>query len=137
MPFDTTNLHRPTVTSLPPQPPERGGGGPLRIHVQIDITDRRASRAAPPRFGVLKLLLVLILLAAIFGCQAHAQPSTWDSYPFGSGTNYSGTDAKGGQWTGRSYQNGGTTYFDAAGPDGQHRHCQSYMVGSVTHTTCD
>jgi hypothetical protein len=137
MPFDTTGRRQPTITVLPPQPPERGGP-PLRIHVQIELVDRRPPGGwRRPRFGVLKLLLVLILLVAIFGCSAHAQPTSWSSYPFGSGTNYSGTDARGGEWSGRSYDMGGTTFFDADGPDGQHRHCQSYELGSVTRTTCD
>ena len=40
MPFDTTKLRQPTVTVLPPTPPDRGDG-PRRIHVQIEIVDRR------------------------------------------------------------------------------------------------
>jgi hypothetical protein len=86
---------------------------------------------------ILKLFVAMLILVAIFGCAAHAQPSSWQSYPFGSGRNYTGTDAKGGQWTGRSYDMGGTTFFDADGPNGQRRHCQSYQLGSVAHTTCD
>jgi hypothetical protein len=67
---------------------------------------------------------------------AHAQPSEWRSYPFGGGTNYYGTDAKGREWTGRSYDLGDTTYFDAAGPDGKHVHCSSYVLGADTITRC-
>jgi hypothetical protein len=136
MPFDTTGLRRPdNVVHLPPIAPDRGRGRPRRIH--IDIVDRRSRPTTRSRFVILKLFVALLIPVAIFGCAAHAQPSIWNSYPFGSGTNYNGMDAKGGQWSGRSYDMGTTTFFDADGPDGQHRHCQSYMVGSVTHTICD
>jgi hypothetical protein len=137
MPFDATHLRRPAhMVHLPPVMPEGGGGGPRRIHVQIEIIDRRSPPTPLPRVELLKLLVALILLVAIFGCAAHAQPTSWQSYPFGSGRNYTGTDARGGQWSARSYQNGGTTYFDATGPDGRNQHCQSYELGSQTITEC-
>jgi hypothetical protein len=61
---------------------------------------------------VLPLILVLILLALLFG-RGHAQPSSWSSHELG-----------------------GTTYFDAEGPNGQRQHCESYRLGSTTYTDC-
>jgi hypothetical protein len=81
MPFDTTKLRQPTVTVLPPAPPERGGG-PQRVHIEIVITDQRAPPRRGYRFGTLTLwLLVLALALALFGCTAHAQPSQWSPSP--------------------------------------------------------
>jgi hypothetical protein len=72
----------------------------------------------------------------LIGLAAHAQPSEWRSYPFGSGTNYYGRDAQGREWTGRSYQQGDITYFHAEGPDGRHLHCESSTLGIDTTTRC-
>jgi hypothetical protein len=77
-------------------------------------------------------LLVLLLLAAL----AHAQPTQWQSYREGFLTRYQGTDAQGGSWTGMSYQQGATSYFDASGPDGQQQHCRSWQQGWQTFTEC-
>ena len=91
MPFDPTPLHKlgDRVTIQPPtrvgsvdnfirtSPPERGGGGPIRVHVviEIEVTDRRARpQPSGSRLGTITLALVLALLAlALFGCTAHAQ----------------------------------------------------------------
>jgi hypothetical protein len=80
---------------LPPRPPERGGGGAQRIHVQIEITDRRAQPTQRSRGGVLQLLVALPSL--LFGSLGHAQPSNWSSYQLGSTRYYEGTDQNGGQ----------------------------------------
>jgi hypothetical protein len=118
MPFDATTFRQPSVRILPPTITgrggnltlpslERGGGGPQRIRIEIEITDRRARPAQRPRFGVLQLLLALILLALLFlptvdadlgtalarlGKSALKGPQTWPlgsshrrfSYPGGS-----------------------------------------------------
>jgi hypothetical protein len=139
MPFDTTKLRQPTVTVpgrvtvLPPTPPERSDG-PRRVHIQIEIVDRRT----PPRrrrssIGVWWWLLLFLLLALA----AHAQPTQWQSYREGFVTRYQGTDAQGGTWTGQSYKQGFTTYSDFYGPHGETQHCQSYKLGGQTITSCD
>jgi hypothetical protein len=145
MPFDPVGFRQPKVTVLPPTlralghdvrlppvvPERRGGEPPRRVHIVIEVR-----LPAPPRhrprtaFWWWAVALTMIALAA------HAQPTEWRSYPFGSGTNYTGTDAQGREWTGRSYDLGGVTYFDAAGPDGRHVHCQSSTLGSDTTTRC-
>jgi hypothetical protein len=90
---------------LPPRPPERGGGGPQRIRIEIEIIDRRA-RPAPRGGGVLTFLLALLLLGLLFG-RGHAQPANWESHQLGSTHYYQGTDAEGGNWNGSSYRLGG------------------------------
>jgi hypothetical protein len=137
MPFDPTKLRHPTVTILPPTPPERGDrGGPQRVHVVIEIVDCRVSgkvaRNGGYRFGSFTFwLLVLLLLAA------HAQSSQWQSYPEGFVTRHQGTDAQGGQWTGSSYKQDFTTYSDFYGPHGEAQHCRSYVLSGTVHTECD
>jgi hypothetical protein len=62
MPFDATTFRQTSrVVHLPPQPPEREGGGPRRIHIQIEITDRRAQQARRSRGGGVKFVLLWIL----------------------------------------------------------------------------
>jgi hypothetical protein len=66
MPFDSTTFRQPTITVLPPTPPERDGG-PIRIHLQIEIVDHRQAQARRYRFGMLTLwLLVLGLVLVLF-----------------------------------------------------------------------
>jgi hypothetical protein len=138
MPFDATSLRRPTVTVLPPTPPERGGG-PQRIRIEIEIVDRRAP--PPPcgyRFGTVILWLLLLAVAfALFGSTAQAQPSSWKSYQEGFVTRYQGTDAQGGQWTGNSYELFGTRHYEFNGPHGASRHCRSWQQDWQTTTECD
>jgi hypothetical protein len=62
MPFDNTTLRQPTVTVLPPTPPVRGGG-PICIHVQIEIVDRRQAQSRRFRFGMLTVWLLVLGLA--------------------------------------------------------------------------
>jgi hypothetical protein len=67
---------------------------------------------------------IIVLLAALAGCTAHAQPSPWESYRAGFLTMHgTDADADGGQWTDTSYRSGVTTYF-ANGPHGEQRHCR-------------
>jgi hypothetical protein len=68
---------------------------------------------------------------------AHAQPTEWRSYPFGSGTNYTGTDRQGREWTARSFPAGGTSNTTITGPDGRERRCENYTLGSETITQCE
>jgi hypothetical protein len=138
MPFDATGLRRPAVTVLPPTPPERGGG-PQRIHIEIEIVDRRQqSPRRGYRFGTMTLWLLLLAVAlALFGCTAQAQPTSWQSYREGFVTRHQGTDDQGGQWTGTSYRQGFTTYFDADGPHGEQRHCRSWQQDWQTLTECN
>ncbi len=107
MPFDNTTLRQPKVTILPPQPPERGGG-PRRIHVQIEFVNRcsQTPHRRGYRFGTFTLaLLIIALLAGLAGCTAaHAQPTSWQSYREGFITRYQGNDRDGRSWTGSSYK---------------------------------
>ena len=101
MPFDPTPLHRlgDRVTVLPPTLPEHGGEPPRRVHVVIEIEDRRPRARQPNgyRFGTVTLLMVLAMIAlALFGCTAHAQPTQWQSYREGFVTRHQGQDARGG-----------------------------------------
>jgi hypothetical protein len=147
MPFDATTLRQPSARILPPTitgrrsnlrptPPERGGGGPQRIRIEIEIIDRRAQQAQRSRGGVLQLLVALILLSLLFGGFSHARPSNWSSYQLGGTRYYEGSDQDGGQWRGQSYRLGTTTYSDFEGPNGEHQHCESYRLGSTTYTDC-
>ena len=107
MPFDS--FRQPRVTVLPPQPPERGGG-PRRIHVQIEFVDRRSQtpHRRGYRFGTFTLaLLIIVMLATLAGCTAaHAQSglSSWQSYRGRFMTRYQGNDRAGRSWTGSSYK---------------------------------
>ena len=78
---------------------------------------------------------IIVLLTALAGCTAHAQPSPWESYRAGFLTMH-GTDADSGQWTDTSYRSGVTTYF-ANGPHGEQQHCRSWQQGWQTITECD
>jgi hypothetical protein len=127
MPFDTTKVRLPdNVVHLPPVTPERGGGGPQRIHIQIEIVDRRGT---PPgtgkghRFGTVVLVLFwLLLLAAL----AHAEEG---------GIRYEHwTDTNG--WHGETRTQGRTTDWTAYGPRGEQKHCHRYYVGDTAYTTC-
>jgi hypothetical protein len=129
MPFDNPKLRvlPPTITgkgcNLAPLQPERGGGGPQRIHIEIEIIDRRGANLRPTtsRFGTFALvLLVLLLLAAL----AHGQQryEHWQS-----------TDG----WHGQTRTEGSTTDWDAYGPRGEQKHCHRYFVGNVAYTTCN
>jgi hypothetical protein len=44
-------------------------------------------------------------------------------------TRYEGTDRYGGQWTGNSYEQDGTTFYEFNGPQGQLMRCWSYKLG--------
>jgi hypothetical protein len=146
MPFDATGFRKPTVTVLPPAlrepghdvrlppvvPERRGGEPPRRVHIVIEVRLRPAPRHRPR-----SALLWWAVAFAVIALAAHAQPTEWRSYPFGSGTNYTGTDAQGREWTARSFPIGGTTYTTIPGPDGRERHCSSYVLGSETITRCD
>jgi hypothetical protein len=80
MPFDTAKVRQPEITVLPPTiigrgsnlgpiPPERGGG-PQRLHIEIEIIDRRQqSPGRGYRFGTFTLVLLVLLLLAVL---AHA-----------------------------------------------------------------
>jgi hypothetical protein len=130
MPFDPANVRilppmlKDVGLTLDPFPPERGGGDPRR---QVRITIE-GHVPAPPTRRRSSALWWWVTALTVLALAAHAQPTEWHSYPFGNGTNYSGTDARGGQWTGRS--------FDFTGPDGRHLHCQSYTQDFDTITHC-
>jgi hypothetical protein len=125
MPFDTGQLRRPklrqpTVTILPPTPPERGG--PRRITINIEIGRfTNVSKPAPGhRLGAFICWLILLLL---FASLAHAQ----QHYEHWSDTN---------GWHGQTRSEGRTTDWDAYGPHGQQRHCHRYFVGDQPYTNC-
>ena len=127
----------------PPPPPVPPADPPRqpRVHVAVEIVHRKPAR---PRSNLrdmaimLWLLVIAILVVAwLTGGIAHAQPSSWQSYPEGFMTRYQGTDAAGGSWTGTSYRQGFTTYFDANGPHGESRRCRSWEQSWQTITECD
>jgi hypothetical protein len=108
MPFDPTNWRQPKVTVLPPTiidtgkgssigpiAPERGGGGPQRIRVKIEIVDRRAP-APKRRTGSLLGWLIVLLLVAL---AAHADNC---GFRYEHWTNTNG-------WHGQTRQQGSTT----------------------------
>jgi hypothetical protein len=73
-------------TVLPPEPPE-GGGRPHRVRIEIEIEIVQRQPMPKPRdwradVRTVWIVLILLLLAG----WAHAQPTTWQSTPFGSGT---------------------------------------------------
>jgi hypothetical protein len=64
-----------------------------RLHVPGSPARRRGCALGWSLFALMRLALA-----------AHAQPTEWRSYPFGSRTNYYDTDEHGRrEWTGRSY----------------------------------
>lgn len=115
MPFDTTKLRQPVVTVLPATRSEAADhNGSMCRSRSCNGSRHSAPQAAIGSARPYLTLLVIVLLAALLGCaQAHAQPSSWQSYREGFMTLYQGTDRDGGQWTGSSYKQGFTTYFDA------------------------
>lgn len=128
MPFDATKLRQPTVTTLPPRPPARGGG-PRRIHLVIEIVNQPAQRTRRPSIG-LWLLFFLALIAI-----AHAQPSRHQApqpqqpaaIPPWPGGSYSYPDSSGTIWT---FPN------DQAAGNGGHG-CKTQTGGDgVTRTDC-
>jgi hypothetical protein len=124
MPFDP-NPDR--VVILPPSPPERGEPRRQRVHIEIEIVDRR--QQSPPRrgyrFGTFTLVLfVLLLLAAL----AHAQPSDGRFHY----EHWQGPDG----WHGETRSQGSTTDWDSYGPNGQARHCHRYFAGDTPYTNC-
>src|SRR5215469_13765077 len=123
MPFDPTNWRQPTVTVLPPTPPKRGGG-PQRIHIEIEIVDRRAASPRrgyrPGRFTF--WLIVLLLLAAM----AHAD----------NGIRYDHWQDTTSGWHGQTRTQGTTVDWDAYGPNGQQKHCHRHIVDDTAYPTC-
>jgi hypothetical protein len=120
MPFDSAKLKQPVVTVLPPTPPERGGGP--RVHVVIEIVDRRAVKKHPPhKWSLFTFWLIVLLLIAI---AAHAQ----QRYEHWQDTN---------GWHGQTRTEGRTTDWDAYGPRGEQKHCHRYFVGDQPYTTCN
>ena len=94
MPFDSTTFRQPAVTILPPQSPERGGG-PRRIHIEIQIIDRRAQTPQRRGYRIGSLtLLALCLALALFGSRPRAA-SSWQSYREGFVTRHQGTGMAG------------------------------------------
>ena len=95
---------------------------------------KRSEPPAPKRPGRLVWWLLALLL---FALAAHAQPTQWQSYREGFITRYSGPDAQGGQWTGSSYKQWGSTFSEFHGPHGETEHCRSYELSGTTHMECD
>jgi hypothetical protein len=135
MPFDFESLLRERRVHVeppqaPPQPPERGGDAPRRIHVMIEIVERRPPAKRRHRFGTLTLvLLIIIMLAALAGCTvAHAQTNGPMRYEHWQDTN---------GWHGEVRRQGRTTDWTDYGPNGQQRHCHTYYVGDQPITSCN
>jgi hypothetical protein len=85
------------------------------------------------RFDTFTLILFVLLLPA---AMAHAQPTEWQSRQEGSVTRYSGTDANGGHWTGSSYEQWGTRFYEFTRPDGHTRRCRAYELSGARQTEC-
>ena len=85
------------------------------------------------RLGAVALWLLVLLLLAVL---ARAQPTNWQSYQLGPTTFYSGTDANSGQWTGKSYEQWGTRFYEFTGPDGQTQRCRAYALPGARNTEC-
>jgi hypothetical protein len=77
-------------------------------------------------------LIGLLLQAGL----AHAQPTNWQSYQIGPTTYYSGTDAKGGEWTGSGYEQWGKRFYEFTGSDGQTLRCSAYALPGARNTEC-
>jgi hypothetical protein len=128
MPFDA--LKRSAAAAV-----GRGRGqgddvGPRRF--RIEIVNHRALPRRRPSIG----LGFWLLLFLPFALAAHAQPTHWEGYQIGPTTYYSGTDASGGQWTAKSYEQWGTTFSEFDGPRGQKQHCRSWQQSGQTNTEC-
>jgi hypothetical protein len=135
VPFDNLRLKQPSVTVLPPTitdngirlppvTPERGGGGPQRIHIDITITDRRAPAPRRRTGSLLGWIIVLLLIAAL----AHAQGDVGPRYDHWQDTTTG--------WHGETRTDGRTTDRDSYGPGGRQKHCHRYFVGDQPFTTC-
>lgn len=119
------------------QPPPPRREPPRRVHIMIDLTQvtRKPRRMRYRAVGVLWTIIGLFLL--LCAMQAHGQPVEWRSYREGFLTRMQGTDSRGGNWTGTSYQQGHLTITDANGPNGQVVHCTAQMEGFAMVTRCD
>jgi hypothetical protein len=72
MPFDPIGFRQPTVTVLPPTPPERGEPQrPIRVRVEIEIVERRQPSPRGHNFWAWVVFFLLLALAA------HAQSTDW------------------------------------------------------------
>jgi hypothetical protein len=134
MPFDSTKVRQPKITVLPPTitdngirlppiSPDRGGGGGGRVHIEIEIVDRR--ERGPSRRGgsFVFWLIVLLVIAAL----AHADNGAihYDHWQDTNG------------WHGETRTQGTTTDWTSYGPQGQQKHCHRYYVGDQPQTTCN
>jgi len=88
---------------------------------------------APPRFGMVLLFVLLLLMLA---APTHAQPTQRQIPPQDFTTTQS--TAQDGAWTGHEPPPaGGHRHFDTYGPHGEVQHCRSYEFSSGTaHTDC-
>lgn len=76
MPFDPAGFHnKPNVTILPPTPPEPGGGG-RRVHIEIEIVDRRQEirrRPAEPGRRLRSAFWFWFVVLMLIALSAHSQ----------------------------------------------------------------
>jgi hypothetical protein len=124
-------IEKVTPPPPPPEPPKEPPRPP-RVHVDIEIVDRRY--AAPPARkpgGALKWLVAFGLIAAAIVGTAHGE--TWTSHKEGFMTRYQSDQGA----SGSSYKQGFMTYYDMNLPDGSTRHCHSYKQGWQTIMECD
>ena len=131
MPFDSTKLRQrqPSVTVLPPttQPPERGGG-PQRVHVTIEINDKRAiARAQRQRSRWVMAVLIWAIVIGILATLARAD-NGGPRYDHWQDTNGSHGEVR---------RQGTTTDWTAYGPRGEQKHCHRYFVGDQPYTNCN
>jgi hypothetical protein len=113
-----SKLREPRITVLPPIPPERSGGGPQRIVVNIEIVERRAAQniLSGHRLGTVAWVVIwLLVLIAL----AHAQPITYEHQQGPHG------------WHSETFRQGTVEDWRALGPHGEQRHCHSYVPGGA------
>lgn len=118
MPFDPSPNR---ITYMPVTMREGGpGGGPVRVHLRIEIC---GPARKPARYGWRWTLLVT--LGLLLGSSlARGQPryEHWQDSRTGA--------------HGQVRRDGGTADWDSYGPQGQQHHCHSYRSGSDRYTTC-
>lgn len=113
------------MMDLPPKPPERGGGDPRRVVINIDLVP--VSRPAPlpptPFWRPVRGFVLFVVFTGLLLAVCHSQPV----YEHWQGP---------GPWHGQVRQEGRTTDWDTYGPQGEQRHCHRYFVGDQAYTTC-
>ena len=118
----------------PPLSPLPERGSPGRIHIAIEICDRRAP---PPRMTLWRFFWTLIAIGFVLwalGAGANAQ-TTERQYRLGTTTYFEGHNAAGDRWHGTMYRFGSTIITNMYG-DGWSEYCRTTKLGSTLTTDC-